>query len=395
MKKEIKNIAYFVGEFPKISNSFIASQIIEIKRRGISVVIYSLNEPSNQSVFQKEHYLECPVFYIKKETTFGRAVMAHIIFLFSKLSIYESILVDVFARKINWKIFLKYLWIAINIKKQNPDHIHCYFAEGQTVIAMLSSRLTGIPFSFHNGGTGNLLFRKRSFEPVIKHCQVCFAVSSELKDNIDKNFFFSNKKTIVNTTGIDIKKFHSKGIRSYPKNKIIFVGRQVKHKGIADLIQCVANLKSQGLDVHCTIVGEGQDREEFKSQANNLNLEKEITFTGAVHNNDLSHYYHHTSVFVFPSYLEGSPVSIMEAMASGLPIISTKISGIPDMVRDGYNGYLVEAGDISSLGEKVKLLLGNPQEIKRMGRNSIEKSKEYSIQGAVDAIIKQWKDVDS
>jgi glycosyltransferase involved in cell wall biosynthesis len=139
-------------------------------------------------------------------------------------------------------------------------------------------------------------------------------------------------------------------------------------KGVALLLEAVAELRARGLDVRATIVGDGPARAELEATARRLDLLTPVRFTGPVGQDGLREIYARADVFCLPSFAEGIPVVAMEAMAMELPVVTTRIAGIPELVEDGTHGLLVPPGRLDLLTAALDRLVRAPEERYRMGR---------------------------
>ena len=212
-----------------------------------------------------------------------------------------------------------------------------------------------------------------------KHITV---ISESLNEYIQK--IYPNNKTSVISMGYDGKVFNTeKRIQNYfgqnEKKVVLFVGRLVEKKGLTYLIEAVKELD----DVKLIVVGNGPLEEELRRQA--LLQGEKIQFVGSKKHEELAPLYASADIFVVPSVTaqngdkEGLPTTIVEAMASGVPIIATRHSGIPELVRDGVNGYLVDEKDVESLRKAIKNLLDSQDTRELFIKNGLEtvKEKEY------------------
>lgn len=146
-------------------------------------------------------------------------------------------------------------------------------------------------------------------------------------------------------------------------------------KGVRYLVEACRILKDKGLNFRCTIVGGGRDFDNIKKLIAALGLEDVVSLTGALFHRDIIELYKTTDIFVLPSLSEGIPVVIMEAMAMKLPVVSTNITGIPEIVGDGENGFLAEPKDPVALSEKIEYLINHPEkreDVGTKGRKTVE-----------------------
>jgi glycosyltransferase involved in cell wall biosynthesis len=158
----------------------------------------------------------------------------------------------------------------------------------------------------------------------------------------------------------------------------------VPAKGQHVLLDTLATLLSEGRRVHLTLVGQGPDTDSLKVQAARLNLGDALTLTGAVNQDQILDYYHRADAFVLPSFAEGLPVVLMEAMALGVPCVTTHITGVPELIRDGVEGLLVAPSDGKGLTAAIARLMDDPglaPALMEAGRARV--LAEYTLTGSV------------
>jgi teichuronic acid biosynthesis glycosyltransferase TuaC len=152
---------------------------------------------------------------------------------------------------------------------------------------------------------------------------------------------------------------------------VLYNGQLIERKGVNFLLNAISKLdKSHKKDSKFIIAGDGPEMKNLKALSTELNLQDTVLFTGMVSETDLLKWYSLADIFVLPSLSEGRPTVINQAMASECAIIATNVSGIPEQVENGHNGYLVEPKNIDMLAEKISYLLNNESEIVRLGKNS-------------------------
>jgi colanic acid/amylovoran biosynthesis glycosyltransferase len=168
---------------------------------------------------------------------------------------------------------------------------------------------------------------------------------------------------VVHRVGIDCNSFEPRKILDKPQNlklRLLSVARLVEKKGIKIAIEAVRQLVDDGMQISYRIAGDGPLMRELQNQVKRLALEPNITFLGQVPNSKIRDELSGTDLLIAPSVtaangdMEGIPVTIMEAMAMEIPVVSTRHSGIPELIEDGLTGYLAQEGDIQSLYQKVK-----------------------------------------
>jgi len=174
------------------------------------------------------------------------------------------------------------------------------------------------------------------------------------------------------------------------RNRLLYIGRLSSEKGIAPLMEGVLRLKRKyGLAPELTIAGSGPEEDQLKEYVRTLGIGEDVRFLGYVRDNaELSRLYQGSDVFILPSYTEGVPKVILEAMANGLPVVTTAVGGIPEIVQDGLNGLLVPAGDAEAICDSIhRILIDNQLRIKLI-ENAYETVKEYTIEKQTANIIR-------
>ena len=162
---------------------------------------------------------------------------------------------------------------------------------------------------------------------------------------------------------------------------VLFVGRLRTRKAVAVLLEALGLLRKERVAVDLRIVGNGEQEEELRRQCQALGLEESVDFVGAVARDEMDAHYASAAIFCLPSIYEGFPLAILEAMAGGLPVVSTTVSGIPEAVEDGTTGMLVEPEDARGLAAALGSLLAQPGLRRSMGTAGRQRfDREFSIE---------------
>jgi glycosyltransferase involved in cell wall biosynthesis len=234
---------------------------------------------------------------------------------------------------------------------------------------MLASEVSGIPFSFTLHGPG--IF----FEPYTWHLGTkldrsafCATISNFARSQaaIFAQPDTMNRVHIVHC-GIEPRRLQAVEHGGVATN-LIYVGRLVDLKGLGVLLPALAKLRDRHPDLSLTVVGDGPDRTRFERQADDLGLGDAVRFVGSASQDDVGRLLAESDIFVLPSFAEGVPVVIMEAMGSALPIVSTYVGGITELVEDGVHGYLVPPGSEPELVDRLGDLIEQPDLRNRFGK---------------------------
>jgi len=168
---------------------------------------------------------------------------------------------------------------------------------------------------------------------------------------------------------------------------ILCLGRLVPDKGQSILLQALAILAERGTRVELTLAGEGVSRAGLEGLARRLDVDSQVTFVGAVGEEHLRELYAQATIFCLPSFAEGVPGVLMEAMAMRLPVITTPIMGVPELVEDDSTGLLVPPGRPDRLADAVERLLGDPELCREMGLRARDKVvREFNTERSADQL---------
>ena len=214
---------------------------------------------------------------------------------------------------------------------------------------------------------------------ILNKCDYILVQSKGIKTFVNK-LTETNVEAIYN--GIDLKDFEYFSIKnSVPKDdkkQIVFVGALTKNKGVYDLIDAYRMINDNSIKY--VFIGSG-DVNELKNLGNKNGIGDQLIFKGNVSDEEKIKTLMESNIFVLPSYAEGQPLAILEAMCSGLPIISTNIGSIPEIIKEGVNGFIVDPGDTQALSEKIRYLIENENESKNISKNNYETArKRYNIE---------------
>jgi glycosyltransferase involved in cell wall biosynthesis len=252
------------------------------------------------------------------------------------------------------------------------DHVHCHFANHPAVAGFVISRLTGIPFSFTAHGSD--LHKERQMLPqkVEAAAFVC-AVSRDNQRVIVEECGgrFADRVHVLHC-GVDTTVF-SPGTEADGGFEVLCVGTLHEVKGQRHLVDAVGHLRRRGVDVGVLFVGDGPDRPMLEKRAADEGVADLVRFAGLLPRGEVAARLSRTSAVVAPSVptregkREGIPVVLMEAMAAGRPVVSSRLSGIPELVEDGVSGLLTAPGDALAIADALERLASDPSLRRRLG----------------------------
>lgn len=256
------------------------------------------------------------------------------------------------ARALTWQLFyfLEAVPIWVQVKRAGLRHVHAHFTSPAADVAMIVAELGAgerpASWSFSAHGADIQETDQRALAEKIRHATRVVCVSdygrSQLMAIVDPDHW---PKIEVVHCGLNLDDFPpSQRVRRDGRVRILNVGRLVSVKGQALLLEAVKLAAERGLDVGLTIVGDGPLMASLRQTARRLDIGDRVEFAGRVGQDDIAAHYQAADLFCLPSLREGVPVVLMEAMASGVPVIASQIMGIPELVEDEVTGLLVPPG---------------------------------------------------
>ena len=272
------------------------------------------------------------------------------------------------------------------LRKDPPDHLHAHWATAPTTAAMVAARLLDRPFSF-TAHAWDIYKEPILLETKIRRAQAVFTISNYNQVYLERLNANADGRISVIRCGIEVERFpfHPPASRDGRPLRILSVARLVPKKGLHHLIEACRILESSGIAFECKVVGDGPQKARLARAALRAGLKSNIHFVGAMTQEELDEVWEWADVFALPCVVsadgnrDGIPVALMEAMASGLPVVSTRVSGIPELISHRRNGLLVEPGSAIALAQAIREI-GNDlrlaQRLAKQARKTIE--AEYS-----------------
>jgi glycosyltransferase involved in cell wall biosynthesis len=357
--------AYLFERFPSFTQTFCFREVLEMRRQGVLAPIFAIRDPSGEPRQDFPAELDGLTTYLpasfdaelKANATFRRAARRAIEDMRllwgddqEKRRIYEA------------------LWLAPELKRRGVGHVHVHFAGIAARTAFWLKRLAGIRYSFT--AHANDIFCDESperLEMLIREAEVVVTVSDFSVRFLQDRFPQEAQKVRRVYNGIHLERFR----RSEPnaaRPLILTVGRYIEKKGFSDLIAACRRLGDRPFE--CLIVGQGPLEEELRVATGG---DPRIQITGPRAEEEIIDLLARASVFVLPCVTEQAggkdnlPTVLMEAMAAAIPVISTPIAGVPEMVVEGETGFLVGEHEVEALRARMAELLDDPARARTMG----------------------------
>lgn len=305
-------------------------------------------------------------------------------------------------------LFFNLMWIT---RKYKIDLYHAHHTIPTGFVSVIVAKILRIPvfitahlmdITTHGADAGplenikdfesNFIFRNLIRFSLNSSTKIV-AVSQDLSDKIE--LMGINKDITVLRNAVDISRFKpSKNYDLRRQNKIedneiliLFIGHLEPFKGIFELLDAFHVLVREHKNIKLMVIGEGHQEKEVKDKVSEYNLDDRVIFKGKVSPETIQYFYQMADIFTLPSYTEGLPLVVIESMACGLPVVVSAVGGIPEVVRDGENGFLVQPKNSNQLTQKLKILVEDSDLRKKYGSNALETvDDEFNIEKKVDEL---------
>ena len=304
------------------------------------------------------------------------------------------------------------LRLARLIRRERPDILHTHTAKAGTVgrvAALLAGRRKPpiVVHTFHGhvlrgyfGPVRSLFFRLLE-RWLARGTTALVAVSPQVRDDLVSLGVAPAERFVVIRLGIELDervagpqngRLESRRYLGIPPDRFAvgWIGRMTAVKRTDDVLVAFKQLRDAGVDACLCMVGDGPDRVQLERRAHELGVVKETLFLG--YQEDVAPFYAAFDALVLPSSNEGTPVSAIEALAAGRPVVATRVGGVPDVVQEGEDGFLVEPGATGELADRLARLAGDPELRERMGRAGRERVvPRYAVERLVDDVDRLYK----
>jgi colanic acid/amylovoran biosynthesis glycosyltransferase len=372
-------IAYLINQYPKVSHSFIRREIQALERRGVSVMRISIrgwNEPLVAADDAKERQ---QTRYVLQGGALPLLVAFFRILLSRPVKALKALALEMrLARRSERPLSVHLIYLAeacqifLWLKQANITHLHAHFGTNSAEVAMLVHILGGPAWSFTAHGPEEF---DKSYQiglaEKIRHASFVVAVSSYGRSQLFRLVHHSYwSKIHVVHCGLDQDFLNAASSQVLPlPRRLVCVGRICEQKGQLLLLEATKLLAAKGVDFELVLAGDGEMRTDVEQFIALHHLTSKVRITGWITGAQVREELLAARALVLPSFAEGLPVVIMEAMALQRPVISTLVAGIPELVKPGQHGWLVPAGDVETTAEAMQECLAfAADELAKMGQ---------------------------
>ena len=382
-------LVYVIGTYPVLTSTFIDREIKFLRQQGVDLQVLAIRSPQANTPFsQDQRELQRGVIYVLP-VTWHSFILSHVYFAFLHPKRYFSTLSYLIsrphpslkARFMSLLHFAEGVYAAHLLRKRPIHELHAHFVERAATVALVVGRFLDKPYSLsvHAGPdifADPILLREKIMEA--RHVATCTRYNKSHIENIIGQAL-DHKISCIHH-GLDLEVYSPAPPEPNERPLILSVGQLAERKGFVHLIKGCRELRDRGYDFRCHIVGRGPQSQELEALIKELALEDTVTLCGALPHEEVIEEYQQATMFVLPCVqasngnLDGIPNVLAEAMAMQVPVITSNISGIPELIDDQVNGLLTPPGDDAALVSAMARLFNETalrEELGRNGRQSV------------------------
>ncbi len=394
---ETRRIGYVLSQFPCYDETFILREIRALAARGVEVTIFSLRRRP-QAIVQEDALEFLPrtryASYLGLEAL---GALGSALFRFPRplISLVMRLVRDLFRRPLTLGkalLFLpKTLRFAELARNEGIERLHAHWATHPATAALLISRVTGIPWSF-TCHAHDIFFDPILLPHKLASADFALTCTAHNKSHLDGIANGDSSRVLLSYHGLDLTLFRpSREHRETATLEILSVGSLLPCKGFQHLIEACHRLRERGVGFHATIAGGGPEEESLRRLVSARGLAEKVELVGYVTQRELLPLYQRADVFALPAVSEihwGIPNVLVEALACGVPVVTTPLPSVPELVEDGVHGILIEDGDPGILADGIERLSREPalrQEMGRRGRERVELL--FDIERTIESVL--------
>lgn len=376
-----RSLAYLISTYPTLSMIFVLREVVQLRELGFRIETASINPPDRaMSELTAVEAEEAARTYCVKRHGWTCAAAAHLKTIFGNFGGYVRGLwlafrlagLDLRRLFFNLMYFTEALMVGQWMRQNHQSHLHVHLASQAASVGLFVHHVFGFGYSLTVHGPDEFYDAEGHYlaEKIAAADFICCISSYARSQMMELSPYQHWKKFVVSPLGVDPELFSPRPARTAPECfEILCVGRLTPAKGQHLLVDAVERLARQGRRVRLRLVGSGADEASLREHAAHSEFPECIVFEGAVNQDRIRTLYAAADLFCLPSFAEGLPVVLMEAMAMEIPCVTTRITGIPEMIRDGIDGLLVAPSDLDALVEALAKLMDDAPLRERIGKS--------------------------
>lgn len=397
-----QRIAYLVSQYPATSHTFIRREVEALRRHGIQIDTFSIRRPSAaELVSPADSDAAGSTYYVLPISPF-RLISSHIAGFVASPANYAATLIVALKhrppgiRALIWSIFhfVECIILARELRSRQITHLHNHFANAGATVGYLAARYLRLPWSLTLHGISEtdypagLTLADKVRAAKFVACVSWFGRAQAMRIVEPEHW----SKFVTVRCALDLSSLEQFE-RTAPsaETHIVCVGRLSSEKGHYGLLSALAKVRQRDVDVRLTLVGDGPEGAKLKAAAASTLPHDAVTFAGRLNESDTLAEIAKADLLVLPSFMEGLPVVLMEAMALGTPVIASRIAGVPELITEGVEGRLFTPARWDELAQVIAAAISDKsvsQQLAKAARVKIE--REFDIQAAVLPLVERY-----
>jgi glycosyltransferase involved in cell wall biosynthesis len=356
--------AYLFERFPSFGQTFCYREVVELYQQGVAAPIFSIRNPKDEPSQDWDMHIVNRVHYLPEEKELLDDV--HRASKRGRLTPEILAALDEWGRRTDFLRLYQAVYVGLRLKEKGISHVHAHFAGMAARTAFWIAKFFPITFSFT--AHANDIFAPRNFEigldKLIRAARVVLTETDYSEKFLRARFPERADRIHRIYNGLNLAAFGRATFSSDPP-LIVAIGRLIAKKGFANLIRACALLVERAKSFRCEVIGDGPLESQLRGQIEELGLQERVHLSGTMPQHEIRARLADANIFVLPSVPEANggmdnlPTVIMEAMATGLPVVSTRIGGIPEMVVEKETGFLVQPDDAVALAGAIEKVVND------------------------------------
>ena len=392
----MRRLGYVLKRFPRISETFVAAEIIELERQGERVTVFAIGRPDEPFSHEFLNQMTATIIYLPYRPIRQplRTLRALVEVLrdnprgwlgAAKASLWPP-------RLVGLRHLLQASVLHVEMRRAGITHAHAHFASSAARLANLSWRMGGPTYSVtaHAKDIYHRDVRPDHLRDKLAAASFVATVSEANRQYLAGVLGNDGRLNVVHNA-VDLRRFRPAIGTGRDRQLVLAVGRLVEKKGLDDLVAACSLLARSGIALRLEIVGEGPERARLDEAAARSGTN--VIFHGALPNERILALYERAAVFALPCVVAGNgdrdglPTSVLEAMARGLPVVTTAVNGLRELVLDGRTGLVVPEHDPPALAAAIERVLTQPDLAARVARGArLYVEQDYSLERTVAAL---------
>lgn len=366
MMEQLPRIAYVLKVWPRFSQTFVVNEVLAHEAAGVELDIFSMRLSDDVRFHESLARVRSRVHQVRRPKARAADFLAMLHETAEELPRVWEVVADnpeVIASDMH-----QAMQLALEVRRRGIEHLHAHFGTIATTTSRLAALMTGVSYSFtaHAKDIFHECVDERVLRRKLEDAAAVITVSDYNLNYLKQKYGEAADRVVHINNGLPLDEFPY--LEPSGRDPLILaVGRLVEKKGFSELVQACGLLKREGRAFRCEIAGGGELKDELQALIARLGLEDRVTLLGPLPQGEVRRKLHQAAVMAAPCVVaanrdrDGLPTILLEAMAMGTPCVSTDVTGIPEVLRDGETGLFVPQRDVAALAKACGKLLDRPQ----------------------------------